>query len=119
MNRRYLYFGAAVAAGLALGLLYGWVLSPIEYVDASPNTLRIDYKADFVLAVAEAYSVEGDPLAAVRRLGLLGSPTPRDAVDEAILFAIDVGYAPADLDMMRELARAIETWNPAIDSGVE
>ena len=42
--------------GIALGLLVGWVLVPIQYVDTTPDTLRGDYRADYVLMVAESLS---------------------------------------------------------------
>jgi hypothetical protein len=49
---RWTRFLIAIAVGLALGLLYGWVLSPVKYVDTTPNTLRADYQTDYVLMVA-------------------------------------------------------------------
>ena len=56
---RWLAFLVAIGIGLGLGLYYGWVVSPVAYVDTAPNTLRPDYKADYVLMVAEAYQADG------------------------------------------------------------
>ena len=41
--------------GIALGLLYGWVIEPVKFVDTTPASLRADYQTDYVLMVAEAY----------------------------------------------------------------
>ena len=38
----------ALLIGIALGLVYGWIISPVEYVDTTPDTLRADYRADYV-----------------------------------------------------------------------
>jgi hypothetical protein len=46
---RWLTFLLAIAIGAAAGLYYGWVINPIRYIDAAPDSLRSDYKADYVL----------------------------------------------------------------------
>lgn len=93
-------------------MFYGWVVSPVEYVDTTPETLRIDYKSDYVLMVAEAYSQEKDLAQAAQRLSYLGSDMPGQIVREAILFAESQGYTDSDVTLMRSLARDLETWNP-------
>ena len=100
-----------------MGLYYGLEISPVELVDTTPDSLRIDYKADYVLMVAEIYSVENDPILAVRRLARIGSQDPAAIVDETILFGIEYGYTPTDLFLMRELADDLRTWSPDVDQG--
>jgi hypothetical protein len=39
---------------MARGLLYGWMVNPVRYVNTTPDTLRADYQLDYVLMVAEA-----------------------------------------------------------------
>ena len=114
---RYILFLLTLLAGLGAGLFYGWVLSPVEFVDTSPDTLRQDYKTDYVLMAAEAYSVEGDVALAARRLALLGDETPFISAQQALTFAVQVGYAPSDLALLRELVDALETWNPSLGTG--
>jgi hypothetical protein len=112
---RYVYFALAILAGIGLGLLYGWVISPVEFVDTSPNMLREDYKADYVLMVAEVYSNEDDLQLAVQRLGLLGGDDIPANVEQALVFAVDQGYTADDLALMRTLYEAVQTWNPALE----
>lgn len=109
---RWVRFFLAILVGAAGGLFYGWVVNPVRYVDTTPDTLRIDYKSDYVLMVAEAYSAEGDLALAARRLALLGSTAPAEMVHQALLFAESQGYADADVALMRNLYQALQTWNP-------
>ncbi len=46
--------------GIAVGLVYGWLISPVKYTDTSPDSLRADYKEQYLVLVAAAYKAEGD-----------------------------------------------------------
>lgn len=109
---RWLRFLIAIACGAALGLFYGWVVNPVKYVDTTPDTLRVDYRSDYVLMVAEAYSAEGDLAIAVQRLAFLGSRPPVEIVREALLFAESQGYADEDVRRIQALETALENWTP-------
>ncbi len=113
---RWLKFFIAIALGAAAGMLYGWVVSPVEYVDTTPDSLRQDYKTDYVLMVAEAYQAEADLGGAARRLGLLGDLPPTQVVANAVAFALQNGYAPADLALMQKLAEDLQSWNPNLEA---
>jgi hypothetical protein len=115
---RWTRFFLAIVVGAAGGMLYGWLVSPVQYVDTSPDTLRIDYKSDYVLMVAETYHAEGDLAMAARRLGLLGNAPPVEIVREAVLFAESQGYADVDVSLMRSLLAALQTWTPAQETPV-
>jgi len=109
--RRWIRFFIAVLVGVALGLLYGWVINPVEFADTSPDSLRIDYKTDYVLMVAEAYSREGDLALAAQRLGELGGTSPVDTILQAIVFGEKYHYTDADLATMRALLSALQAPN--------
>lgn len=108
---RWLRFLVAILVGVGLGLAYGWLVSPVEYVDTTPETLHLQYKTDYVLMTAEAYKADGDLPQAVRRLGMLGSVPPAEQVYQGILFAQKVGYADADLELMQALFTAVQAFN--------
>lgn len=65
----YLLTGAVL--GVAIGLFYSWVISPVKYVDAPPYALRADFKDDYRALVASAYLYSGDLLRAQDRLAQL------------------------------------------------
>jgi hypothetical protein len=115
---RWIRFFLAIAVGVGGGLFYGWVLNPVKYVDTTPDTLRIDYKSDYVLMVAESYSADGDLALAARRLALLGDTPPTDTVREAVLFAERQGYVDADVTLMRQLLSALQTWTTPVETQI-
>ena len=104
---RWVRFLVVIIIGIALGLFYGWLVDPVDFVDTTPGTLRADYKADYVLMVAEIYSADRDAEAAVIRLTYLGDPSPVNSVENAMIFAVDAGYTPEDLRKLRDLSDAM------------
>jgi len=112
---RWTKFLIAVVLGAAAGLFYGWVMNPIEYVEITPQRLRVDYKTDYVLMVAEAYQVDHDMGMAVRRLASLGNLAPKDIVANALSYALQHGYASQDLAVIQRLGKDLLTWNPNLE----
>jgi hypothetical protein len=106
--RRYIFFFAAVLLGLALGLVYGWVINPVVYKTTGMDTLRLDYKTDYVLMVAELYQSEGDLAMALARLSYLEAETPLNFVTTTINYAEGHNYDPEDIQRMWTLASAID-----------
>ncbi len=102
-RRRWMLFFVSIFVGLSLGLIYGWVINPVQYVDTTPDRLRADFKTDYVLMVAEGYSRHRDLDWARRYLALLGDQPDR-VVEEALNQAVMVlGYGSEDLHLMRTL----------------
>lgn len=110
---RWLPILIAVALGITLGLVYGWLINPVQYTDITPDALRFDYQSDYVLMVAEAYRVEQDPSVAARRLAVLGSKPPALIAEEAYNYARQSGYPTDDLNLMQGLVVDLKTWQPA------
>ncbi len=107
---RWFRFFIAILIGFGLSLLYGWVISPVEYVNTTPDTLKIDYTTDYVLMVAEAYQGDGDLNLAVRRLALMGDAPPGEITYQALIFAQKVGYTDVDLALMQTLLNALQAF---------
>ena len=110
---RWIKFLIAVILGIALGLVYGWVVSPAEYVDIAPEALRADYRADTVLMAATIFRADGDIDAAARSLTLLGSDPPVDIASESLTYAFENNTPVSDLQLIEELVTALQTWQPA------
>lgn len=103
----------ALALGIALGLVYGWVIDPVEYTDVTPDVLRQDYRVDFVLMTAEAYQNDFDADAAARRLALLGSDSPTAIVSSALEYATLNNFTTAEITALQSLLTAMQTYQPA------
>jgi len=104
----------AIAAilGVALGLIYGWVIDPIEYTDVPPNILREDYRADYVLMVAEAYQNEIDSEMAARRLAVLGSESPAVITSTTLEYARQNAFTENEIQSLQNLLTAMQTYQP-------
>jgi len=109
---RWLPILIAAIAGIILGLVYGWRIDPIQYTDITPDALRVDYRTDYVLMVAEAFRNEQEPALASKRLAVLGSKPPSVIVGEAYNYAQQSAYSPEDLTLLQGLAVALQTWQP-------
>lgn len=101
--KRWFFFLLAIALGFSLGLYYTWRVNPRENTNAELNALRVDYKTDYVLMVAEIYDQEGSLDNAIQRLTRLTLAPSDKIVLEAILFAEREGYPQEDLVLMRTL----------------
>jgi hypothetical protein len=58
--------------GLVFGLLVGWVIAPVEFVDATPAYLRADLQEDYLRMAIDSYRINADPNLAVQRWQNLG-----------------------------------------------
>lgn len=109
---RWIRFFIAVAIGAAAAMYYGWKINPVRYPETTPETLRVDYKTDYVLMVAEAFRAEGDTDLAARRLVLISNDEPLKAINSAIQKAKSIPYPETDLVVMQALAEAFKSWSP-------
>ena len=108
---RWIFVVLALLAGIGLGIAYGWYLDPVDYFDLTPDTLRADYKADYVLMIAEAYRVEQDPGLAARRLAVFGSRSPSAIATDGLDYARASGLPDADIVLIQELVTALQAWS--------
>jgi hypothetical protein len=108
---RWIFIFLALLIGIGAGLAYGWVIDPIKFYDLTPDTLRADYKTDYVLMTAEAYRLEQNPGTAARRLAIFGSQSPSAIAAEALDFARTNGFSDSDITLIRELVTAMQAWS--------
>lgn len=71
----------ALLAGLGLGLVYAWLISPLRVTNADPVALRTDFKESYRSAIAASYAATGNLPRAQARLSLLGDPDPIEALN--------------------------------------
>lgn len=105
---RWTLFFIVLIISLGIGLYYGWVINPVQYEDTSLQTLRMDYKTDYTLMVAEVYEENQDVTWAMNRLTLLGYASPTECLTESLSFASQAGYTLPDMYLLRDLKNALE-----------
>jgi len=59
--------------GLVLGLVWGYVIDPVDFVDATPSYLRADLQEDYLRMAIDSYRVNQNPNLAVERWKSLGT----------------------------------------------
>jgi hypothetical protein len=114
LSRRYVVGVIGLAIGLALGLLYTWVIDPVELVNTYPALLRTDYRQDWVRLVALSYVADGDLEWARGRLEGLDQEDVATAV-QALIEEYAAGGRSADtLRSLATLAEAMGVHTPAM-----
>lgn len=63
----------ALVIGLVLGLVWAYVLSPVQFVDATPAYLRADLQTDYMRMAIDSYRLNQSPDLAVQRWQNLGA----------------------------------------------
>lgn len=94
--------------GFGAGLSYTWIISPVQYVDAQPHTLRDDFKDHFRSAIAAAYASNADLERARARLALLGDPDSSQALTAQAQRMLAVGESPEIVQQVAMLASALQ-----------
>lgn len=94
-------------AGVGIGLLYAWILSPVEYVDTMPAVLRADYKEQYRVLVASSYAATKNLDRAISRLSLLGDADPVEALTAQAQRGLAEGQSWEAVRLLAELASAI------------
>ena len=101
------YLLTGLLIGLALGLVYAWVMQPVEYVDTFPASLRTDFKDQYRALIASAYVANGDMVRARARLELLGDEDLLRALSEQAQRTLADGKSIEDARALGLLAIAL------------
>ncbi len=91
--------------GIILGLLWGWVIDPVEYVGAYPRDLVYEEKVDYMRMAVEAYQGNGNAEKAMARYNALEG--------DAQQALTDVLQDPQDLN-----PETIAAFSAAVGAGV-
>ena len=101
------YLLTGVIIGVAFGLLYSWVINPVEYIDAPPYALREDYKAQYRVLVAAAYLYSGDLVRAQDRLAQLKDSDIARSLAMQAQQALAEGHSEEEVRALGVLALAL------------
>ncbi len=100
--------------GIILGLLYGWVISPVEFVDGNIAQLRDDLKVDYLRMAIDSYALNQDAALAEERYNQLG--------ENASTYLSDIEFNPeeqlvSDIDAYRAVVEMTLYNEPLVDTG--
>jgi hypothetical protein len=71
-NRKWVLPLVAAIIGVAIGMVYAWVINPVQWVDGEPQQLRADLQEDYLRMAIDSHSVNRDAELALIRFGALG-----------------------------------------------
>ena len=105
-ERKWVVAGVALLLGIILGIIYGWVINPVEWTDALPEHLRSDLRQEYLRMAIVSYSVNQEAELARERYDALG-PAAAATLEE-------VGGDPGDVDpsAIQQFSAAIELLEP-------
>jgi hypothetical protein len=75
-NRGPWYLLTGLLIGLVAGLIYAWLVQPVQYADAAPNTLSESARDQYRAMIALAYKADSNLGRARQRLALLNDSNP-------------------------------------------
>ena len=100
--------------GLALGLVYTWVIAPVELVNTYPALLRTDYRQAWIRLAALSYVTDGNLKRARARLDGLKREDVASAI-QALIEEYAAAGRPADtLRSLTTLAGTLNVHTPAM-----
>ena len=107
----YLFTGLVI--GVALGLLAAWVISPVQYTDTAPFSLRSDAKEVFRGLIAQAYLADGDLARARSRLALLQDANPLQVLSDQAQRMLAKNTSPEEARALAQMAADMQAGSSA------
>ena len=109
------YLLTGLILGIAMGLLYAWLVSPVHYVNTAPSSMSPVYKDRYRSLIALAFAADGDLGRARVRLALLHDPDSVQALVAQAQRTIADGGVTAEARALAALASALG--NEPVPSG--
>jgi len=101
-----------LTAGAVIGLVIGWVVWPVSYVDTNFSDLSPEDKEEYILLVAHVYYSDGDLEKATSRLEQLDLPNISQSLSAMIDSYISEGRDEADIRALVALADGLGVASP-------
>lgn len=96
-----------LVAGVAGGLLYAWMLDPINSYESEPHALRIEDKYVYLALIGDLYVEEGELARAESRLAAVGVEADGPVLAGLIADYLDGGGRPEEMRNLARLAEAL------------
>lgn len=101
------YLLTGLLIGIGMGVLIGWVISPVNYTDTAPYALQQQYKDEYRKLIAQAFLANGDIGRARERLTLLQDADPVRELSAQAQRLVAGGGLAADSSALSALAAAL------------
>ena len=81
LNRSTMIIILALIGGIVLGVIYAWVISPVEWVDGTISQMRRDIRVDYLRMAIDSFALNEDVDLAIQRYDEIG-PDKTDILSE-------------------------------------
>jgi hypothetical protein len=95
-NKLVVVAAIGLGLGVAFGLVYGYLINPVEWTDTSMEAARVELQEDYLRMAIDSYRLYGNKLLAITRWQELGAAAPKTLEK--------IKYAPGDLGWEAVLA---------------
>lgn len=106
-SRGSLYLLTGLVIGIALGLIYAWLINPLDYQNTSPRSLASEYKDRQRVLIALAYAADENLERARARLELLEDPDVYTILADQAQRALTDGSPPQEARALGLLSAAL------------
>ncbi len=101
-----------VVVGIILGLVWAYLISPVNFIDGNIEQLRDDLKVEYLRMAIDSYALNQDASLAESRYNQLG--------ENASTYLSDIEFNPADqlisdIDSFRDVAEMISPMDSLVD----
>ena len=103
-KRGHWYLLTGLMIGLGVGLLYAWVISPVQYIDTEPASLAEPYKDEYRKVIALAYQANQDIGRARERAALINADNPARALAAQAQRLLAANLSPREARALAVLA---------------
>jgi len=110
------YLLTGLILGIGLGILYAWVISPVEFIDTAPASLAPEFKEKYRLLIAQAYDQNKDLGRARQRINLLEGEQPSQALNNQAEQLLASDSASQEALVLKRLASDLALGAPGVDS---
>lgn len=116
---RFLALAMGLVLGMALGLVYSWVIDPVQLYNTTPPLLRSDYRHEWIRLAALGYVADGDMDRALARLRGLRHQDVQDALAAMIEAYAAHGQPAPTMRQLSLLAQRLGVHTPAMQIYLE
>ncbi len=111
---RFLALSLGAIFGLILGLIYAWLIDPVQLYNTTPPLLRSDHRHEWIRLAALGYVADGDMERALARLKGLSEKDIQDALAAMIEAYAAHGQPAPIMRRLSQLAQRLGVTTPAM-----
>ncbi len=105
---------SGLALGIVAGLVYTWLIEPVQYTNTAPDRLRADAKREYLLLISKAYAASDDWTVALERLAGLKDPDIAATTLELAKQAIEQGKSVSTIRHLAIVASRLGASSPVV-----